>query len=569
VVSTIQSGSWGQATTGTQAWRLNGKLAVTATVKGSFRLIPNGTAVALEPDPIRSREQYEKDNPFNGVIGAIETVPMTPAVDVLVTGSAHAPSGAERMSVRLAIQSGNALLLNKSLDVVGDRQNPESRATTFRQMPLSLTRAYGGIGFPLNPLGIGADANAQGCPNLVDPRDPAVVAYLGPIPVGFAQRKKRLGNMGSAELRKPILELVENFDWSYFQSAPADQRLPHLQGDEWLLLDGMHPQHASLKSQLPQLEARAAIYLDGKTDDIPMAIKMIHVDAERERLWVVWRGHLAIANESHLERLHVIGTLLPPASQWQWPSFEAMRAQVVLNTEDTHKQPAPHETKLRSGNAKQGPAVPFTQGAQVTAASSEPLAWEEEDEHPLQGGTLAMSSEALDQLTSGNGHPLEGTVTLSQTQQHKAANTQLPFQVAPPAASHAPQKASIPGAPWAKEASLQTVVKPLAPSFDTTMLPHSPSDESPKAPTEPPAPSNSPEEELEWAREQARIQMEQDEQAQREAEARRLEAAAKFREEQEQARQREKILTSEQSAKSRKAKATLRTSIYGKFKRNK
>ena len=75
------------------------------------------------------------------------------------------------------------------------------------------------------------------------------------------------------------------------------------------------------------------------------------------------------------------------------------------------------------------------------------------------------------------------------------------------------------------------------------------------------------EEERLRALEEERIQEEK--RAQEEAERRRLEAAEKFKEEQEQARKRAQELAAEKVSKAKEAKAKMRTSIYGRFKRDK
>ena len=63
-------------------------------------------------------------------------------------------------------------------------------------------------------------------------------------------------------------EIPDDFDWSYYQSAPLDQQIERLDGDEWILLQGLDAEliyvgkrcgrHSRSQEEVNQLLARLA-----------------------------------------------------------------------------------------------------------------------------------------------------------------------------------------------------------------------------------------------------------------------------------------------------------------------
>ena len=65
----------------------------------------------------------------------------------------------------------------------------------------------------------------------------------------WAARRTLLGKTPRKALDQAIAEIPDDFDFAYFQSAPSDQRCESLRGDEWILLEGLHPSLAVIRSR--------------------------------------------------------------------------------------------------------------------------------------------------------------------------------------------------------------------------------------------------------------------------------------------------------------------------------
>src|SRR5262249_47275777 len=145
------------------------------------------------------------------------------------TGHAYAPPErpARVSTVRLAVVGDAGALLDKRL-LVED-------TAPFERMPIVYERAAAGLDLQDNPVASGGE------PNILDPARPDHPAGLGPISRIWPVRRRLLGDTPRRLLELPIAEIPDGFDWSYFQAAPPDQRIPLLRGDEWIVLEGLHP----------------------------------------------------------------------------------------------------------------------------------------------------------------------------------------------------------------------------------------------------------------------------------------------------------------------------------------
>src|SRR5262245_23237021 len=111
----------GLTTAATMLFRENGNLHLAAIVKATFAFSHHGPMHLAQPEPIFTREAHRLNNPTRSIAATSDLVPRLPAVDVLLLGHAHAPGGrATHGRVRLAVGRGDAVLLDKTVHVVGD-----------------------------------------------------------------------------------------------------------------------------------------------------------------------------------------------------------------------------------------------------------------------------------------------------------------------------------------------------------------------------------------------------------------------------------------------------------------
>jgi hypothetical protein len=312
----------GRSACGTVVWRMGERLHVTVIVKASFDLDPDGPMRLSAPEDIIFVEVHNKNNPTRSVRLTQDIAPYLPRADVLLTGHACAPEGSpvEALSVRLAVFRG-VPLLDKTIHVRGDLK--DDKTVPFERIPLLYERAYGGIGFETNPLGTGFGAGTEKKrPNLLDPVRPERPACFAPLSRGWSERKRLLGGADRRAIDRPIMAIPTGFDWSYFQAAPEDQRIDHLKGDEWIILDGVHPTHGHLQSHLPSARGLAGVYGMADAGDghpLALAADTLRIDADQLRCSVVWRGSFPIPHEEALAAIRILGGVETALQSLTWP----------------------------------------------------------------------------------------------------------------------------------------------------------------------------------------------------------------------------------------------------------
>lgn len=412
-------------------WRRGGQLYLTVVAKGTFAIVPNGVMTPAPPEPVVTAEAHHGNNPLRSVRATSELAPYLRRADVLLTGHACAPEGTtvEAMWVRLAIFRG-AMLLDKTVLVCDE--------APFERIPLVYERAYGGIGCEDNPLGVGIEAGGERrAPNLVDPGDATRPACFAPISKAWPVRKRLLGGLSRRALEGPVAEIPPAFDWTYFQAAPADQRIDYLQGGEWVLLQGMHPAMQQVRSAVPQARAMARIHgLPTAPEGQPLALAAdtLRIDADAMTCSIVWRGSLTVADEATLAKLFVLVGIELPGRPLVWP--EVPRPPVR-------------------------PGVPVGDGlatVMLDEADAAPIVPAE----PPGSGAPASAPEA---------HPYEGTLALDPEQQVRAAERAVaPFVGKQPgAAAHVPP----PPPPPAATASVPELARESPPRPSRTPPPGS------------------------------------------------------------------------------------------------
>lgn len=301
----------GPTAVGSMSWHNQGKPHLSVAVKARFALRHDAPMLIAKSPQMVERDAHADDDPTRSLVRASDMVPYRPAADIWLTGHAHAPRG--RMVtvsvVRLALFRGRDALLDKMLHVVGDRAGAAAAPEPFAKLPIVYERAYGGIGFDDNPVGVGADERPL-LPNVVYPDQPERPAGLGPVSRYWKLRRGTMDTQERRELERATPSVPEGFDWRYFQAAPADQRVPFLNGDEWLVLDGLHPSMVRIQSRLPKARGVARILSrtgDDRGDAIAMVADTLAIDADEQTCSITWRGSVVLDGATALEDMLVAG----------------------------------------------------------------------------------------------------------------------------------------------------------------------------------------------------------------------------------------------------------------------
>jgi len=288
------------------------KPEVMVCVRGVFKLVPGQPLEAIE-DPIEqgfmSGELFELEDIDQ--TGALtypgDFADWKPFAEVLVKGTAYPPKG-EDVACTVGVGVGD---WEKTLRVTGPRTfipgaifgGSLSEPRPFKQMPLTWANAYGGPGFPLNPVGQGFAGPEMG--TIEYPTEPLTKpgvkkiapAGFGPISPNWPQRVSKRGKKYGKKWRATRYPFFsEDFDWTYFNTAPEDQRLEKDPlGDEVIRFHNLHPEHPTWTAKLPSLRIRALVKTDEDLiHDLKMRLDTIYADLDAGRLYLTWRGHAPV-----------------------------------------------------------------------------------------------------------------------------------------------------------------------------------------------------------------------------------------------------------------------------------
>ncbi len=125
-------------------------------------------------------------------------------------------------------------------------------------------------------------------------------------------RQRFAGTYDEGWLKRHFPGHAVDFDWSFYNTAPADQWLPgFLTGDERIRIVGMHPDHPVIDSRLPGMRVRAFLNLerDGSRtlNEVEMRCETVVLFPGALKGVVIYRGGCGIAD---IDGKDVVDTLL-------------------------------------------------------------------------------------------------------------------------------------------------------------------------------------------------------------------------------------------------------------------
>ncbi|MBI2901643.1 MAG: DUF2169 domain-containing protein [Planctomycetes bacterium] len=256
--------------------------SVTFIVKGTFDLKPGGpVSPAGKQLPLNGDDPAPEEAPVPPRYPS-DFAPFKPKADLLVVGHACAPKPATEL--RVAFEVGT---FRKELAAIGDRKRPDSKPEPFTKIPIVWENAQGGKN---NPVG-------RDVPNVVVSPTSTDPAGFGPLCLMWPQRLSKAGTYGKKWLKERWPHFPDDFDWGFFNAAPADQQLPgFLDGDEKVAFTHLHSKHARYESALPGLRVvcffGARHGSDFRLREVPMNLDTLWADLDAEKLVLVWRGVL-------------------------------------------------------------------------------------------------------------------------------------------------------------------------------------------------------------------------------------------------------------------------------------
>jgi uncharacterized protein YjbI with pentapeptide repeats len=365
-------------TCGTVTYRAGRETRVTAVVRATFCIEPDGIATVLSAEPVVATDRHHGADPRASIEEPSQLAPFLPMADVIVVGHAYAPptGPVPELEARLLLRRLDRTLVDKSLRIQGDRMPDGSgrrpAPQPFHHMPLVWERGVRSM--EENPVGV--DITARGEPNILYPSSRARAAGFGPLSRSWPTRKGLLKKLEPKRVEGVFVDAPEGFDWTYFQCAPKDQRTPHLHGDEELTLIGMHPSMPVVTTRLPGLRAVARVTgLPQGPEAIEMRLDMLIVDTDAQTVSLVFRGSF-VAPEGSLPTLEIhVGAELPGAGALSLDAPSAREASASLDhTQLMRRSALPSEAVLPFVSPQPGvragpPPAPLVQPPTQPAAA--------------------------------------------------------------------------------------------------------------------------------------------------------------------------------------------------------
>lgn len=302
-------------------WRYRGRQFVTAIVKATFDVRNESVMTLADPTPVVTEERHYRGNPVASLLRGSDLALHVPRPEIVLVGCAYAGPGerARSVTVRLAVQRGESMLVNKRLEVFGDRRarpgGEPSDPIPFDRMPIQYERALGGISSRDNPVGMGMAPDLDGLvshPNVALPHSGGVApAGFGPIPSAWPVRQVRRGSFAWAAANSHAdVDVPDDFDAAYFQTAPADQRVSELAGGELLVIVNMHPELAAIRTHLPKARGVSLLQTPaGERLAVPLRMDTVHLEPDAMRAEIVYRGYLALEPRHDRRQLRLAGAL--------------------------------------------------------------------------------------------------------------------------------------------------------------------------------------------------------------------------------------------------------------------
>jgi uncharacterized protein YjbI with pentapeptide repeats len=222
------------------------------------------------------------------------------------------------------IQAGQASIniagKKKILNVFGERQwraGIPSAPQNFSKMPLDFQHAFGGADYPMNPNGLGF--NADQLPNIELASDTITrnngqyaPASFAPLDPSWPQRAKFQGTYDKQYMEKYFPGYPKDMDWRLFMNASPDQWIEDFfQGDELFELTNLDPQNNSIKGQLPGLTPRCFIkdnieLKENQFKEVDLHLDTVWFFPDKDLVQLIWRGGMLVTTDEAEQISHVL-----------------------------------------------------------------------------------------------------------------------------------------------------------------------------------------------------------------------------------------------------------------------
>ncbi|KRB24765.1 DUF2169 domain-containing protein [Rhizobacter sp. Root16D2] len=324
----------------TMAFDRGGREMLVVAAKVTFSIPRDGEPVTRElPQvPLVMADEFEGEPGLSAPAHETDFASFKPMCDVLLAGHAHAPGARPVREVAVGIRVGS---LTKAFQVTGPRHwhggllgARPGRPELFASMPISYANAFGGTepgkgegsnvrAYAANPVGRGFSPSGRHLDGLPMPVTQELGQEIhdsagqyrpmafGPVGRNWHPRYTHAGTYDQAWQDERAPYWPDDFDFLYFQSAPADQRLPYLQGGEPVLLRNLSPE-GTLGFEIPRVPLQVLLMPHrGEPELSQPVIDTLVIEPEARRFTLTWRlTHRLRQHCFELKRV-VVGDITP------------------------------------------------------------------------------------------------------------------------------------------------------------------------------------------------------------------------------------------------------------------
>jgi len=323
----------------TSGFEPDGREMLIAIVKPTYRIPSNGEQAEPLPESVAlvQADKFTGQPGLSAPLYETDYSPRKPVCDVIVVGSAYAPSGQPATRVPVGLRIGNLI---KQFVVVGNRVwikrmtgVTSSDPRPFTTMPITYDVAFGGADRTLeasqgkvftyasNPVGRGYwqeldDIDGKPLPN-TEAADAPVVNHRGPYePMSFSgvgrswrPRARYAGTYDSEWLENDAPFLPKDFDYRYFQCAPEDQWMPYPRGGEGVILVNLTPD-GHRQFQLP-MRVMPVTFIPYRGHDVTReaVLDTIVLEPDNDRFTLTWRTSLALGKSLFDVKETIVGVM--------------------------------------------------------------------------------------------------------------------------------------------------------------------------------------------------------------------------------------------------------------------
>ena len=316
----------------------DGRELLIVAVKATFLIPKDGEEASLaeEQVPLTEADEFTGEPGLSAVLHETDYAHRKPYCDVLLNGSAYAPGGKPADLVQVALQVGK---MYKSFNVVDDRVWDAFMGKSIITLPVkfvikkvSYDVAYGGVDIDKeepgiqktylhNPVGVGyypisegKDLYGKPLPNTEEiGRAATGIAgdykpmSFGPIGRNFISRYPFAGTYDQNWLDTRAPFWPDDFDYRYFQSAPAEQQIPHPTGGEEIVLNNLTP-YGVTRFRLPKMYMPVLfIPYRGENRQVEAVIDTILIEPDQNRFMVTWRVSIPLRRNCFELRQVIVG----------------------------------------------------------------------------------------------------------------------------------------------------------------------------------------------------------------------------------------------------------------------